>query len=457
VSLVSLLSIARSALLIQQRAMTVTAHNVANAQTPGYSRQRLDLMTADPERTPFGEMGRGVTASGVTRVRDTLLDLAYRSDNSQLGNAQTRLDVMGGVESAVSEPSDQGVSAAFDGLLTAFGDLANDPANGPLREQVRAAGQRFVNEVHRVNDALGQATSQAMARLQSQVTDVDRIAAQVAQLNAQIAQTQGADVPDLQDRRDQLVDQLASYGAVKTSIEADGSMNISLGDHQLVQGAQSHDLQVVAIPTGGWGVGPAGGATVVSTGGGSLGALSDLLTTTLPGMQSQLDQFVTSAVNEVNTLHAAGFTLSGGTGVNFFDQPSPNAGALALGASIQASTDNIAAAATAAPGDGNNALAIAALGSKAIVALGGKTLRDYYNQFATGVGIASQNADQDVTTQQTLLARDDARRQSVSGVSVDEEMVNLIGQQQAYSAAARLVTVADQMAQTLLAMWPTTA
>jgi flagellar hook-associated protein 1 FlgK len=449
-SLIGLLSIARSALLAQQRAMSVTAHNVANAQTPGYSRQRLDLAAAEPLRLPFGMLGRGVTSPGLGRARDTLLDLALRTDSGGLGHAQTRLDLLGGVENALLEPSDQGVATAFDELVQAFGDLANEPASGALREIVRGAGRRFVGEVHRVNDALAAGAAEARTRLADQVQEVNRLAAELAGLNQAIAAAGGEGTPDLADRRDLLLDRLAAFGTVRVLAQSGGSVNVVLGNHTQVEGARANDLAAMSLAGGGWAVGSAASGTAVGTGPGSLAALTELLSTTLPGMQSQLDQYVAFVAGEFNAIHAAGYTLTGGTAVNFFSLPSPSAGQLALDAAILASGDNIAAGATAAPGDGNNALALAALAGQPIAGLGGRTLRQTYETFAATVGRAAQDADRDVSVRQALVERDETRRQAVSGVSVDEEMVTLIGQQQAYAAAARLVKAADELMRELI-------
>src|SRR5438093_10658044 len=128
-SLLSFLSIARSAMMAQQRAMDVTAHNVANAQTPGYSRQRLNLRPADPLLTANGMIGRGVTDGGIVRIRDGFLDTAWRHQSGLLGGATTLLSYLSQVESAMNEPSDTGLTATLDQMFQAFGDLANDPSN----------------------------------------------------------------------------------------------------------------------------------------------------------------------------------------------------------------------------------------------------------------------------------------------------------------------------------------
>jgi flagellar hook-associated protein 1 FlgK len=450
-SLVTLLSIARSALLAHQRAIDVTAHNVANAQTPGYSRQRLDLVAVTPVRMGFGALGRGVTDVGVSRARDRLLDAGYRRDSGLLGRSNMLHDMLSQIEVALAEPGDLGVAAALDGLFQSFADLANDPASGPPRELVRQAANRLVQMLHQLDAQLARAEQDAIERLSAQVDEVNGIAERVARLNADILSA-GGQAPDLADQRDLLLDQLSELAPVRVLYNDDGTVGVLVGEALLVDRAATYPLGVKPLAGGGWGVGPAAGAGTLNLDAGSLAALSEVTSTTLPGLRSQLDTFTQALVTETNALHRAGFTLTGATGVDFFDPAGVTAGSIALSAALQASTDNLAAAATTAPGDNAVALQLAALGRTALAALGGRTLREYYTQVAAGVGIGVRNAAQDAVTHQALVDNADALRSSVSGVSVDEEMTALIAQQQAYGAAARLVHVAEEMAQTLLEM-----
>jgi flagellar hook-associated protein 1 FlgK len=160
--------------------------------------------------------------------------------------------------------------------------------------------------------------------------------------------------------------------------------------------------------------------------------------------------FAGALVTEVNAIHRTGYTPGGATNTDFFDPAGTTAGTLALTAPIAASATNIAAGATNAPGDGSIALQIAGLAGTGVLSLAGKSLREFYVEIAAGVGLEVRNAMEDADTQQELVDYADLRRSSVSGVSVEEEMVALIAQQQAYSAAARLVRVADEMMQDLM-------
>jgi flagellar hook-associated protein 1 len=452
-SLASLLSIARSALYAQQLAMSVTAHNVANAQTPGYSRQRLELTAATPQMTPMGTVGRGVTEASIQRVRDTFFDTRYRSESGLLGNSATMGDFLGQVEAAVHEPSTDGLAASLDGLFSSFANLANDPTSSTSRALVQQAGRRFAQQLNQLDTTVHQIADGALTQMREQVGQVNDLAHRIGELNQQILASggPGGNAPDLQDQRDLLVDQLSSLVGVRVMQRDDGTIGVAAGDTILVDGATSQALSVQALAGGGFGLATVGGGTMDPKSG-SLRALCDLTTTTLPGIQRQLDTLAQTLVTTVNAIHRSGFTLSGATGTDFFDPAGVTAQSIALAPAVAASGDAIAAAGIAAPGDSTVAQRLAGLATTGVAALGGKSFRDFYIDLAGAVGSSVSGTTQDTDAHQAMVDQADTMRASVSGVSVDEEMVALIGQQQAYSAAARIVKIADDMMQALLNM-----
>jgi flagellar hook-associated protein 1 FlgK len=451
-SLQSLLSIARSALITHQRAMAVTSQNVANAETPGYTRQRLEIQAADPEVGPFGTLGRGVTDLGVTRARVGFYDAAFRRDSGLLGGSSTLRSFLGQIESALNEPSGSGLGVALDEMFQSFADLANDPSSPAMRDLVRASAGRFVHLFHRLDGEVKQNQSDAITQMRNDVADVNELARKIADLNARVLASGGPNhsAPDLEDRRDLMIDQLSSLIAVRVTARDDGSISIAAGNTVLVDGGTSRALEV-RMPAGGpVAIGLLGDIAEIDPVSGRLDAELDLVNTRIPAVQAQLDGMAASLVFEVNQIHRTGYNANGATNNDFFDPAGITAGTIDLSIFIQGSSANIAAGATPAIGDGNIALQISALADTGVGTLGGRTLRDYYNSIASSVGVDVRNIGQDADTYDALVGHDEAQRQSVSGVSVEEEMVNLIGQQQAYSAAARIVRVADEMMQDVL-------
>ncbi len=451
-SLASLLSIARSAMFAQQNAMSVTAHNVANAQTAGYSRQRLTLTAAAPQLTPMGPIGRGVTEAGIERVRNTFFDSRYRSESGLLGNSATMGDFLGQVEAAIHEPSTDGLAASLDGFFGAFANLANNPASPTSRSLVQQAGRRFVQQLQQLDTAVHEIADGALAQIRDQVGQVNDLARQIGELNGQIlASGPGGTAPDLQDRRDLLVDQLSGLVGVRVMDRSDGTIAVAAGDTIIVDGSNAQALAVNALPGGGYSLVTSGGGTVAPKSG-SLAALCELTTTTLPGIEAQLDSLARALVTTVNAIHRTGYTLNGATNTDFFDPAGVTAQSIALAPGVLASGDAIAAGGIAAAGDGTVAQQLAALATTGVAALGGRSFREFYIDLSGQVGSSVSSASQDASAHQAMVDQADTLRASISGVSVDEEMVALISQQQAYTAAARIVNVANEMMQSVLQM-----
>jgi flagellar hook-associated protein 1 FlgK len=452
-TLISLLGIARSALLTHQRALDVTGHNVANAMTPGYTRQRLDLVPASPLQLPWGTMGRGVTDSGVHRVRDWLLDSSVHRESGYLGYSQTLGTFLTQAEAAINEPSEYGVGAALDGLLDAFSELANDPSSSVHRGLVQQHAGRFVDRLHQLDSSIQGITRDAMARLRATVEEVNRIASEIAGLNSQILAAGGPlhSAPDLEDQRDLLIDQLSGSMGVRVMRRDDGTVAVAAGDTLLVDAGMSRTLEVRAVAGGGTGIGVQGGGDV-NPRSGSLQGMMDLINVELPGLRGRLDQFAAAVVAEVNAIHRTGFTASGATNTDFFDPAGVTAHTINLASGVAASVDAIAAGGTSAAGDGSVALQLAGLRSTPIAALGDSSLGDFYTETVTSFGASVLEARETTAAHQTLLDRAQAMRASSNGVSVDEEMVLLIAQQQAFAAATRLVTVANEMVDDILRM-----
>jgi flagellar hook-associated protein 1 FlgK len=452
-SLNSILSIARSALAMQQRSVDVTSHNIANAGTEGYRRQRLDLTEMEPLRTPEGTVGRGVTAAGISRARDQFLDTSFRQENGRLGRFNTTNQLLSGVEDIFDDSTGSGLGAGLDALLSAFGDLANDPSSASARGLVVQSAQSLTQQFHAVADRVATVNADLLERMKGDVSDVNNIGAQIANLNRQIVSAaKGVSAPDLEDQRDLLIDQLSQKADVQVVEHPDHGVTVVAGGALLVDGAQHGELEVQALATGGYGLASKASHQLVTLSSGSLKALSDLSSSTLPGIQKQLDQFATAVVQEVNAVHQSGTTTSGASGTDFFNAAGTTASSIELAVPIKQSPSNIAAGVTGTPGDGSVALKLAQLRTTPVDAAGGQTLGEFYGGVVTSIATLTQSAAQGSTSQDALVANVQAQRSSATEVSIDEEMVSLIKGQQAFAAASKIVNAADEMMQSILDM-----
>lgn len=450
-SLSSLFNTARSALMTYQRAMSVTSQNVANAQTTGYSRRRLSVAST---QTGGSGLGSGVSDVAIIRIRDTFLDAAYRRDNGLLQNSLTLSNLIGNIEAAMQEPSDSGISGALNSLFGSFGQLATEPNSASNRELVRSAASRFVQQMHQFDDSLTQAMQDATEQLRTGVADMNSLADQIASINAEIMAVNGTgeDVTGLEDQRDLLLDRLSAYATVNVTQNLDGSISVRAGDTTVVEGAAASHLSVVTTADGGSSVADASGTSAVDLQSGSLKSLSNLTMTIIPGYRQKLDSFAVAVVTEVNNIHRTGYTLNKRTNIDFFDPTGVTAGTINLASDILSSGDAIAAGGSEGTSDNEVALKLASLAHEGVDSLSGKTLRGFYEEFVVSVGSDVSQSSMNAEVHQAMVDHADSARLSVSGVSVDEEMVNLISQQEAYGAAARILKVADEMIQYLLQM-----
>ncbi|HET8655388.1 MAG TPA: flagellar hook-associated protein FlgK [Longimicrobiaceae bacterium] len=462
-SLGSILNSARSAIQAQQVAVSVSAQNIANAQTEGYSRQRAEMTAAYPQLTPVGSLGTGVQVVGVQRTRDALLDDTYRANAGKSAAYDVRAQVLDQAQTVFSEPSENGISANLDAFWDSWSDLANNPTSSSARSSVREAGSQLATAFNQAAGQLTDIRTGVKSQLTQAVDDVNQAARQIADLNVQIvsAESAGQQAPDLRDARDRLIDQLSKLGSVRTVQANFGSLSVILDGGTLVDGSTVREMSV----------GGSANNLVVSIGssqvaspkdGSAIGTMVQLYNTDLPAITRQLDTLANGVATKVNTLHATGKIYaddgtSTGAG-DFFAMnpdttpPSTSASTIALAQGIQDSSGNVAAGSTGTT-DNSVALALAALraDNKAIgTDPAARSFGDYFAGFISGVARDVSSAQNSSQAYQTLTTQAENRRQSVSGVSTDEELILLMQHQQAYTAASKLVKVVDEMMQTLL-------
>lgn len=452
-SLSSLLSIAQSALQVHQREVDVAGHNIANASTEGYTRQRLNVSAATPLMHPQGSLGRGVQITGIERPRDDFLDNAFRRESGTLAQFATLRDALGEVENAFGEPSEFALAAQLDAFFSSWSDLANNPLSSAVRAVVQSEGRQLTDFMNGLAGRIDAVRSQTVEQMRAGIGDVNLFLGQIADVNRQIAAAGngGTNAPDLLDKRDSILDQLGEYLPITVVKDRDGSIRVIGGDSLLVDGGATRPLEIMSSPSGDVTIRVSGGPQL-DLSSGKFAAQADLINNAIPRVVSQLDGLAATLVEQVNTLHSSGYTVTGEPVGDFFNRSNVTAATISLAAEVAASADAIAAGTGSGPGDASIALNIAALRETRLPSLDNQSIAEYYATLVGGLGSEVREADGMATAQDALVANVQARRQSVSGVSIDEEMVNLILHQQAYAAAARLVTVADEMIQEVLRM-----
>ena len=453
-SISSLLNVAGSALLSQQTAINVTGANIANVNTAGYSRQQAVLSAVGSVDAASGYSRLGVEVTGIQRAYDQFLADRIMVQQQNLGYAEARKNALEGVQ-VIFNDSSGALGNAMNGFWNAWNDLSLNPDGQLERENLLAASERLVVSFHEAASSLVSARDEAEARISDAVGSVNGILSGIAQLNGQItaADVQNLSVNPLRDQRDTLISELAGYMDVSWFENADGSLNVYMGSGQtLVEGTVSRQLSLQSDPANGFYsniVLSGSSGTVVTSGisSGRIGALLEIRDSVIPEYLDRLNTLAATLADAVNTQHRAGFDANGNAGENFFN-PAADAAALAVNAAIAADIDMIAASSTAGGSDGENARVVAAIHEDALIH--GATLGDSYaamiGQIALDMNSAGSAADrQNLVMDQLITMRD-----TVSGVSLDEEMIRLMKFQLGYNAAARLTQTVNELLDVLM-------
>lgn len=456
----SILNIARSAIHAHQTAVRVGSQNIANAQTEGYSRQRVRLVDSSPDITPIGRLGTGVTIHDVARVRDTLLDTSFRRESARSASFDLRQDLLGQIEAVLGEPSDTGLAASLDAFFSSWSEVAAHPSDPTARRMVVQRAEQLGSQLRSFSTQLDDLVQSTRTRLTTSVGQINDLAKEVASLNELIVREEatGITASDLRDQRDRLLDSLSQFASIKVTERSNGSVTLMVENAIVVEGNDWKQLSAAGEPP----VVTVGAATLrVSSEGSVLGELVATLQTRLPGVQQRLDDLARGLVVQTNALHNAGFRPDGSHGGDFFDSTATTARdirVIATAESIAASDDatqpanNRIALAMAGMRDrpANNAIASGIWTPAEANAFGGLSAAEHYRATVTDLGVQTRMAEDSAAVYETLASQLDLRRQSISGVSVDEELIRVMQHQQAYTAAARLVNVVDEMMQTIL-------
>lgn len=490
------LELSRRALSAQQVALNITGHNIANANTQGYTRQIANLTATTPDTLPaMGRnlsLGTGVSLDTITRARDAFVDRQFRSETSKQQYWTAKQDSLTKVEDLINEPSDNSLSNDMNQFWVAWSDLSKGPENSGARSVVKERALTLIDSFHAISTQISERQNDLDSQVTVQIAQINVYANQIKDLNDQIkrAEVSGDSPNDLRDSRDLLVDELSKIVSVRVTETRDpnftdrqvNNYKVDIGDppQTLVDDATVSQLLGVPTPLPNSGIGGNeitavqwvvdGSHPVANTGltlGVQTGTLKANIETRdifLKELEGKYDKLAAGIVTAVNELHKG--TL--GTGINFFHDPADDTPPADITASnINLSTDimnDITKIVTGdgASGDGSIAAKISSLatGWSSLSAASqvankadyGTSLGDYYGSTVAQLGVDVQQANRMKAGEDVLLTNVMNQRESLSGVSLDEEMTNLIKFQKSYSAAARMVTMMDDMLSTLMSM-----
>ena len=441
-------------LLAHQQAMDAVTHNIANVNTPGYSRQRIHLGAIAPAGS--SGVGQGVEVLSVERVRDLFVDFQIRSQSHSAGDYSARADSLGLVELAFGEPSDSGLRAVLGQFFNSWRDLANAPEQSAARSAVVQAGETLVFVSQRLASSMSDIRADANTRLEASVGEVNDLAKQVAALNQRIIEVRATGDPasDLTDQRDLALDRLSKLTDLRTVQHDDGRVDVFIGGRALVQGIKSNAvaLEINPLNQNFYALEWAQDGASVTVQSGEIGGLLHQRDVDLPARLADLNALIGQVITDVNAVHAAGFGQDGvTTGTAFFT--GTDATDIGVNAAITGDLGLVSAAAVAgAAGDGSGALAIADLQRATNLTGNSQTYEAYFNGMMTRLGVSVRDTAATSKAQAATIAHLEQLRASVSGVSLDEEMVSMVQFQRGYEAAAKVISTIDEMLDSLFAM-----
>jgi flagellar hook-associated protein 1 FlgK len=444
------LGIGSTALLATQRAVDVVSHNIANSAVDGYTRQTVNMTAGvptpgTPGMTGTGMMGTGVVVTGIGRMRDLLTDISYRQQAGATGAAAATANVLDNAQQILG-PLDGGAPKALSDFYAAWDQLSNTPTDAAARQGVINAGGTLAQSLNDAATQLTQIAGDTGSKMSADVDTINGLTTQIAQLNKQIlsATASGSAPNDLMDTRDRALDQLSSLTGATYQTDDTGQVNVFLGTNSLVRGGDSTGL-VLNQSGGTYSVSTTGSSGRTVTPGGELGGFMTAVNTTLPSIRADLDTVASQLISSVNAVHEAGYDLQGNQGGAFFT--GTDAASIAVSSTLD--TNTVAAAVRPnTPNDGDNALALAQLRNTSVSSTG--SVGDNLRSLAGRLGSLAAAADQTNTAAQTALTGYQTARSSADGVSVDEEMVDLLKYQRSYESAAKVISTANSMMDTLI-------
>jgi flagellar hook-associated protein 1 FlgK len=451
------LTLATRSMEAQRLALDVVGQNMANVNTAGYSRREVDFA----EIPPYGRMnaGGGVEVEGIRAVRDRMLERRYRLELPDQARSTAVADALSVVQTALGTAGES-IDARLTAFFDAFSTLATDPTSASARQQVVLQGQSLAASFGDMAERLEVAQRDTNASVVGAVDDVNALVQDIARLNVAIAGTggTGADSQSLKDEQGEAIRKLTQLLDVSVMEREDGGVDVTVANgNALVLGEISY--QMSAVPTGTSGLAQVwlNGANVTTTiDSGKMGGLLNVRDTLIPAYMDDIDDIAYEVVSQVNTLHDAGYDLSGAGAGLFFDALATSAGAarsMSVTAAIAGDPSLVAASGTVGTGgDNQTARGIAALRDARVLAGNTATFSGAWGRVIYRAGSDAASALSDAKSRAEIVRQIEALRDSTSGVSLDEEAMSMLKFQRAYEANAKFFTTVNSALDILMGM-----
>lgn len=450
-SLTTSLLMGMTALEATQAALDATSNNIANANTPGYTREVVELGENRENVNDASVTGGGVSIEGIQSVRDELLNLQIQQQTSLQSSADTQSSSLQQIQTYFSS-SGNDIASELTAFSTSLSQLSATPSNSAVQQDVISAGQSLAESFNTTANGLKSAQSQADQQVTQTVAQINSLSQQIAQLNGQLAQSGNSESNGgtIEDQRDELVSQLSQLTGVSVSQSSEGEVITTGNGSPLVMGSQSFSLQTSTGSDGFQQVLDSNGNNITSSiQGGQLGGAIAIRDQVVPGFLTQLNTLASQFATAFNSAQEAGYDSSGNQGQAFFTIPSSGSAAAGISVALT-SGSQVAISSDGSSGSSGNVVNLSAAVNGALPS--GQTPANAYANLVFQVGNAASNANAESTAVGQNLTQLTNQQSSVSGVSIDEETTNLIRFQTAYEAAARIVSTIQALSTVTLDM-----
>jgi flagellar hook-associated protein 1 FlgK len=436
-----------SAIRNLQLDIMTASHDLANVENPNHARQITHMAPNPAIPISIGgepqSLGTGVSITSIERVVDPFVEAHLRDNISKEQSLSAFDKELQDVQVIMNDLGETGIPSLIEGFFNAWSAFAANPSQSALRLQVRQSGQNLASTLQARYKDLQTKKGELNQKILRTIQEVNNLAQQLHEINQQIRTTQGEGAHDLLNQQEGLLRKLCAFGNVTITAQSNGTASVYFGQFNLVDSEQAYNIPSTYDPAT-LSITDGTKSYVMKTGG--LNGLFQAMNT-LHDMSTQLDTLANTLRTQVNTLHRTGINKLGNTGVDFFNDSTPQTGAqdFAISSEVATNADAIASGLTSSGSDGGLAQSIAGLRNQSISALSGKTLSHYYREIAVDLGQKIKNNSGMLATQQAVVRQSERQRQSISGVSVEEVMMRLMQSQKLLQANAKLLRVADSI------------
>jgi flagellar hook-associated protein 1 FlgK len=465
------LSLGERSLQVQRQGVEVVGHNLANVNQAGYTRQRLVVQTSPTITTLQGQQGTGADAVAIQQLRNGLLDRQMQAETSVRGSLEAQQRALQYAQANLGQQLDRtaaelentaatsgldgkgGLTEGLIGFFNSFQNLATQPASSEARQTVLFQAQNLASQFNRLDQRLDHLQASLNDSVRSDVASANQLLTEIARLSDQIFNAEirfpGA-ANDLRDARQQKLEALAKLVKIDVAEESNGMISLSAAGASLITGNQVVDrLEAYDAGSDRIGVRTQTGGVPLTLTGGSLHGTIEARDGGVAELQRRLNTLAATLITEVNALHAGGYSLTGSTGAAFF--VGTNAGTIDVNGALLNNPALIQASGVAgARSDNQVALALAQLRDQTLASLGNETLNQNFNQIVAALGNSLASVNNQLSDQQVVEDLLQRQRDSISGVSLDEEMADLVKFQRAFEASARLISTIDEMLETVV-------